>query len=433
MSHRFLSLFCPDVPFNRLTRLVEWCDRYSPLAATDGNDGVILDITGCTHLFGGEGPFLLNLRQNLQRMGVKTRGAIADAWGVAWALAHYGQRFIVNGDDAAAALAPLPVEALRLPDEMVSELRRLGLTTIGAVMNIQREPLAARFGAALLRRLDQLFHNAEEPLKPWRPPAPYRAMRTLEEPVSTIEAVEYWLREMMQEVCARLEKNQVGSRQMDLACYRVDGTLDRREARTSKPTRSVPHLMRLFRDHLEKLRAGFGFENFVLSVLDAEALAPAQMAFSQSAPVGDESTFDALVDRLGMKLGFSEVNRVRIRESFLPERSVELCNAAAPAGESVCSTWPAYRIRPVRLIDPPMGIEVSVLIPGESPVQFFIGERRHRVVRSEGPERLLGEWWMNNNSRPDRRDYYRVEDDRGLRFWIFRNSSDRWFLHGHLP
>jgi protein ImuB len=189
--------------------------------------------------------------------------------------------------------------------------------------------------------------------------------------------------------------------------------------------------MRLFRDRLEKLHAGFGFENFVLSVLDAETLAPSQMTFSQSAPVDDESTFDALVDRLGMKLGFDEVNRVRVRESFLPERSVEL----RPAAVSIVAgaEWPVYRIRPIRLINPPMGIEVSILIPGEFPVQFFIGGRRHRVVRSEGPERLLGEWWMNNSSRPDRRDYYRVEDDQGLRFWIFRNSSDRWFLHGHLP
>jgi protein ImuB len=134
-----------------------------------------------------------------------------------------------------------------------------------------------------------------------------------------------------------------------------------------------------------------------------------------------------------MKLGFNEVKRVRIRESFLPECSVELRPAADAAGESACPTWPVYRIRPVRLVDPPMGIEVSILIPGEFPVQFFIGGRRHRVVRSEGPERLLGEWWKNNSARPERRDYYRVEDDLGLRFWIFRDNSDRWFLHGHLP
>ncbi|HTF69020.1 MAG TPA: DNA polymerase Y family protein [Edaphobacter sp.] len=426
----FLSLYCPDAG-DRLPRLVEWCDRYSPLVSQDGYGGVILDITGCTHLFGGEDRLLIDLQRRLCRMGIESHAAIAGTWGAAWALARYGNKFIVHGEDIVSALDPLPVEALRLPNEIVLDLRRLGLGAIAAVRKIPRRSLGVRFGSTLLRRLDQAFHEAEEPLTPWRPPAAYRASRILAEPVSTVGSVEYVLRDLLREICARLEKNHLGSRHMDLACYRVDGTVDRCEVRTSKPNRAIPHLMRLFKDKLEKLWADFGFETFVLAVPGVEALHPAQLSLSQSDAADDEESFDALVDRLGMRLGFQEVNRIRVRESYLPEHAVELRPASASTLAS--AEWPAWRVRPIRLIDPPMPIQVSILIPGGSPVQFLIGQQTHRVVRSEGPERLTAEWWREQNSRWSTRDYYRIEDDKGFRFWIFCDPSEHWFLHGHLP
>ena len=431
MARRFLSLFCPAVTGDRLIQLVEWCDCYSPLVAADGSDGIILDITGCTHLFGGESTLLLDVNRRLRRMGIKSRGSIADAWGIAWALARYSKRLIVHGENAVSALARLPVEALRLPNETVLELRRLGLSTISMVRKIPRSSLAARFGPTLLGRLDQAFLQAEEPLTPWRPPAPHRASRILAEPISTVSAVEHVLHELLQEICERLEKNHLGARHMDLACYRVDGTVDRCELRPSMPTRAIPHLIRLFEGTLGTLRSGFGFETCVLSVLDIEGLHSTQLSLLQATPVEDESSFDALVDRFGMRLGFQEVSRIWVRESFLPEHAVEFRPATTPTVAS--AEWPAYRLRPVRLIDPPMPIEVSTLIPGESPVQFFIGDRRHRITRSEGPERLTTEWWRNKTSRWGTRDYYRIEDDQGFRFWIFRDRSENWFLHGHLP
>jgi protein ImuB len=431
MARRFLSLFCPEITCDRLRQLVEWCDRYSPLAATDGNDGVILDITGCAHLFAGEGKLLLDLQLRLHRMGIESRIAIADARGIAWALARYSDRCIVHGENAVSVLAPLPVEALRLPNEIVLELRRLGLATISALREIPRRSLAARFGSTLLWRLDHIFHQAEEPLTPWRPPARYRASRILAEPISTTGSVEYVLRNLLQEICGRLEKNHLGARHMDLACYRVDGTVDRCELRTSKPTRSISHLMRLFAGKLETLRSGFGFETFVLSVLNIEALHSTQLSLSEAKPVADESSFDALVDRFGMRLGFQNVNRIRVRESFFPENAVDFRPATEPM--AVSAEWPAYRVRSVQLLNAPMRIQVSILIPGGSPVQLFIGQRKHRIARSEGPERLTAEWWRDKISSWGTRDYYRIEDDQGLRFWIFRDSSGHWFLHGHLP
>src|SRR5262249_55414405 len=152
-----------------------------------------------------------------------------------------------------SALDSLPVEALRLPQEMVLELRQLGLVTIATLRKIPRSSLNVRFGSTLVWRLDQAFQKAEDPLTPWRPPAAYRASRILEEPVSNVCSVEHVLGDLLKEICTRLEKNHLGSRHMDLACYRVDGTVDRCAARTSKPSRSIPHLMRLFSDRLEKL------------------------------------------------------------------------------------------------------------------------------------------------------------------------------------
>lgn len=430
MARCYLSLFCPNIARGRLTRLVEWCDRYSPLVAQDGCDGIILDITGCAHLFGGEGELLLDSKHRLHWMGVEAHAAIADAWGAAWALARYGNKLIVHGENTVAALDPLPVEALRLPSEIVLELRRLGFVDVAAVRKIPRSSLTARFGSTLLWRLDQALHEAEDPLTPWRSPAVYRASRILAEPISTTRSVEYVLRILLQEVCAKLEKDHLGSRRMDLACYRVDGTIDRCEIRTSKPNRIVTHLLRLFSSRLEKLWAAFGFESFTLSVLSSETLKAEQLSLTETNPVRDEESFDALIDRLGMKLGFHEVSRVRVCESLLPEHSVEFRPASDPIAAS--AEWPTYRIRPIRLIDPPMRIEVSILIPGGAPVQFFVGSRQHRIVRSEGPERLAPEWWRDNKSRWGARDYYRIEDEQGLRFWIF-NHAGHWFLHGHLP
>ncbi|WP_321473389.1 hypothetical protein [uncultured Paludibaculum sp.] len=303
------------------------------------------------------------------------------------------------------------------------------MTTIAAVRKIPRQSLKVRFGSTLLWRLDQAFEKAEDPLTPWRPPTVYRAARILAEPISTVSSVEYVLRDVLRELCTRLEKNHLGSRCMDLACYRVDGTVDRCEVRTSKPNRSISHLMRLFSGRLERLWADFGFEAFILSGAEVEALPPAQLSLSPSDAAGDEESYDLLIDRLGMKLGFQEVTHIRIRESYLPEQAVEFRPAATSS--SAGTEWPAYRVRPLRLIDPPMRIQVSILIPGGSPVQFFIGHQKHQVLRSEGPERLTAEWWRESGSRWGTRDYYRIEDDNGFRFWIFCDPSEQWFLHGH--
>lgn len=413
-------------------RFIEWCGRYSPLVADDGFGGIVLDILGCAHLFGGEAAMLQDIQTRIRRSGYRLRGAIAGTLGAAWALARYGKRVIVTAEQLHEALDSLPINALRLPERIISELRRLGITSIAALRGIPRQSLATRYGSEIILRLDQAFGHAEEPIAPYRPPSPYRALRTLAEPVGTVSAVQYVLLDLLKEICARLEREHDGARRLNLDCYRVDGTAAKCCIGTSKPVRSVTHLMRLFSEKLDSLDAGFGIETLVLSVPNYDEFDPEQISFPQFDPDQGDTELDGFIDRLGMRLGFQSVCRFHIQESLLPECSVEfqpVTTAGIPH-----AIWPDYRVRPVCFIDPPARIEVPAGSSDTPPAQFQFGHRLHRIVRAEGPERLTTEWWRDESQPWESRDYYRVEDDRGDRFWIFQERHPtRWYLRGHFP
>jgi protein ImuB len=439
MSRRLLCLYLPDDAARSKERLIQWCNRYSPIVADDGSGGIVLDITGCTHLFGGEQALLNDVETRIRRAGHRVRGAIADTLGAAWALARYSKQVIVMGSELPQTLNPLPVEALRLSEDVVRALRRVGLTTIGAFQKISRQALVTRFGSGILLRLDQAFGQAEETITPYRAPAPYSARRMLAEPIATTQAVEYILLDLLKELCMRLEKDHNGARGLTLDCYRVDGIVCACIISTSKPVRSVPHLMRLFSEKLATIDAGFGIETLVLSILNFDRFDPGQLTLPQFHPgaAHDTRVLDELIDRLGARLGFEHVTRLQIRESLLPEYAVEF--QPVTETQTPSALWPEYRVRPVYWVDPPMHIEVSTIHPAGAPVQFRLGHDLHRILRAEGPERLTPEWWRAGPHVWEIRDYYRIEDDRGCRFWIYHefraapSSITRWFLRGHLP
>lgn len=421
-------------------RLTDWCRRYSPLVADDGFDGIVIDITGCTHLFGTETTLLEDIATRIHRSGYRVRGAIGDTLGAAWALARYGKRTIVSREELSGTLDPLPIGALRLPQEILAKLQRLGLNTVGALRRMPRRSLTVRYGPLPVLRLDQAFGSAEEPIAPHHPPAPYRSQRILAEPIGTVSAVAYILLELLKELCARMETAHLGARFLQLDCYRVDGSVAQCCVGTSKPVRSTEHLMRLFTEKLEKVDAGFGIETLILSVTNVDKLDPAQISLSRLASSDEEDdALDRLLDRIGMRLGFQEVCRVQVNESWRPESSLKFQSVFAPGNPN--AIWPESRVRPVRLIHPPIGIAVSTMFPDDIPVQFQLGHRSRRILRAEGPERLTPEWWRDDTaSLWEQRDYYRIEDDGGHRLWIFREKSsssspgeERWFLHGHLP
>ena len=434
-----LSIALDDPAANERLKqhLVEWCDHYSPLAAHDGADGIVLDVTGCAHLFGGEAGLLEEIQAGLREQKFRVRGAIADTPAGAWALARFSKQVMVSKEELSAALDPLPVRALRIPAEIAIELGRIGLTTICLMRRVPRDSLAARYGPSVLLRLDQALGLAAESIVPYRAAAPYRAGRSFAEPIGTTAAVGQVVLELLTVLCTRLEKEHRAARRFDLACHRVDGSVAYLQVRTSKPGRSITHLMRLFSEKMNAFDAGFGIEVITLSAADVEVVAPVQMVLPQCGEGVEENTsLDELLDRIGLRLGFERVCRFQIRQRLLPEVSTERVPVTmAPAQNAA---WPTHRIRPVCLIEPPVLIEIAEIIPGKCPVRIRVGRQLHRIVRAEGPERLTPEWWCEQPSALTTRDYYRIEDEEGSRFWIFREiprdgSAERWYLHGQLP
>ena len=417
--------------------LVEWCDRYSPLAAHDGADGIVLDITGCAHLFGGEAALLEEIQGRLREMKFRVRGAITATPAAAWALARFSKQVIVSREELPAALDPLPVHALRIPAEIANELGRVGLTAIGLLRRVPRDSLTTRYGPNVLLRLDRALGLATESITPYRAPTPYRAGRSFADPIGATAAVEHVVLELLTALCTRLEKEHRGSRRFDLSCHRVDGSVAYLQVRTSKPGRSITHLMRLFAEKMGTLDAGFGLEVVTLCAADVDTVAPVQMALPQCGEgAKDDASFDELLDRIGLRLGFERVCRFGIRPSLLPEFSTEFVPVTVAAAAN--AVWPEHRIRPVRLIEPPAPIEIAEIVPGKCPVRIRVGRQLHRIVRAEGPERLTPEWWRERRACWSTRDYYRIEDEQGARYWIFRETAragnaERWYLHGQLP
>ena len=421
-----------------LTQLADWCARYSPLVALDG-DGLSLDITGVPHLFGGEEAMLENLMGRIRQFGFTLRAALADTPGAAWACARFGERNgeIVPAGASRAALASLPVAALRLEAEIAKGLMRLGLKRIGDLYDLPRAPVAARFGAEVWRRLDAALGKVEEPITSRHPLPAHRAQLSFAEPVVAPDAIARAMRRLLHELCERLQREQLGARRLELTFFRVDGTLSRLDIGTARPSRDPERLARLFAEHLERLDPGFGVETVSLSIPLVEECRPDQIALPDGADgnaVFDRSAQEgraALIERLGNRFGPDHVLCVAARESHMPERAQRLLSAV----ENRPGNFAGNGLRPPRLFTPPHPIEAVAPVPDDPPLLFRWRRIVHRVRTAEGPERIAGEWWREDAPA---RDYYRVEDMEGRRFWLYREGpygihAPRWFLHGLFP
>jgi protein ImuB len=426
----------PEGDAAALARLATWCLRYTPLTAADPPDGVWLDITGCAHLHGGETALLTDLLHLLGRGGTRGRAAAADTTGAAHALARHGPHAIgiVPSGATAGALAALPVGALRLPAETVERLHRLGVERIGQLAGLPRAPLVRRFGTEIVQRLDQALGRVAEPIRPVLPDEALARRQGFVEPLLTADAFGQAIDALLDAVCAALAAAGQGARRLDLLFERVDGTVQAVRIGTAAPCREPGHLARLLKERLETVDPGLGVEAMQLVVALAEPLGARQL---RAALAGAEEKPDlgALVDRIANRLGPGRIYRAAPVESDVPERSVAVVPALAPA---VPASWPALLPRPVRLLDPPQEVEALALLPDQPPVAFIWRRRRHRVRRADGPERIFGEWWRRAAEEEAVRDYFAVEDEDGRRFWLFRRgdgtdpaSGDlRWFLHG---
>jgi protein ImuB len=424
-----------------LRRLAGWCLRYSPLAAAAAPDGVWIDVTGSTHLHGGETRLLRDLVSRLLARGFAARAAVADTPGAAHALARFGGQevTVVPSGGQQAALARLPLAALRLPAATLDGLRLMGLEQIGALAALPRAPLVRRFGALVTTRLDQAFGRVAEAIEPAFPPELIQTRLTFVEPLLTADAFATVIDRLVATVRADLERAGGGARRLDLLFERIDGTAQAIRIGTARASRDARHLGRLLKERIERVDPGPGVEAMRLVVPRVDALTPVQTAARLTAADIEEPDIAPLLDRLSNRLGVEHVYRVAPVDSAVPERSVRRVPAQEKArGEKVSGTWPADLPRPVRLLDPPQPVEAMALLPDHPPMAFTWRRVRHRVRRADGPERIAGEWWKRDGETRSVRDYFRVEDEDGQRYWLFRRgdgetavSGDlRWFLHG---
>ena len=342
---------------------------------------------------------------------------------------------VVPSGGQADAIALLPVAALRLPGETARGLQRLGLDLVGQLVSTPRAPLARRFGAAVLRRLDQALGHAPEPIAPVVPPDAVQHALAFAEPLLTAAALRIAIDRLAEAVCAALTRAGLGARRLDLLFERVDDLAQVVRLGTARPSRDPRHLARLLGERLETVEPGFGVAAMRLVVTLAEPLGAVQAAV----PLGDAAAAEAdlapLVDRLAARFSGARVFRVLPVESDVPERAVQ---RAAPFATTRIRPWPSDLPRPVRLLVPPQPVEAVSALPDHPPAAFTWRRIRHRVRRADGPERITGEWWRRDGEWRAVRDYWAVEDEAGQRFWLYRRGDGAdpvtgdlaWFLHG---
>jgi protein ImuB len=463
------------LPAKLLKKLALDLIRYTPVVAVDLPDGIVLDISGCSHLWGGEEPYLRAILNRLRSSGFQVRAAIADTIGAAWALARYGQGSSIHTPGShLQSLLSLPPGALRLDMDIQARLFKLGLYRISQFASMPRSALRRRFGESLLLRIDQAFGRTEEFLDPVLPPPAYHERLPCLEPIVTRTGIEIALQQLLATLCTRLQKEGKGIRTTILKTYRVDGKIQEISVGTNRPSHSHPHLFKLFEENLGRIEPDLGIELFVLEAPKVEEVVQRQNSLWRESPAKlpspgnpnltnpnlldanpgnpnpgrpspgnpspgnpnlidptlDDPNLAELLDRLTNKLGAHTLHRYLPAESHWPGRS---CQPAISLDQLPASPWPMDRPRPIHLFPQPEPITVAAPIPDYPPMHFRYQGRLYKVVRADGPERIEDEWWLASDRI---RDYYTVEDEGGARYWIFRSGfytgsgSSPWFIHG---
>lgn len=420
----------PETPVRALTALRRWALRYAPWAAVDGDDGLILDISGAAHLIGGEQALAEDLCSRLAAMGFEARIAIAPTRGAAWALARFGASRLIITEDAQAAIATLPIAALRLPPETCASLARLGLRQVRDLARAQRGGLARRFGDDLMLRFDQATGALAEPVAA-PPDDPVYAIRlSLPEPIGLTSDVMAGLERLLERLCTTLAAKDRGARRLRFELQRADGTRTEAEISLARPMRDAATMAALFERAVEALDAGFGFDGLRLSAPLTEHLPPAQLTGTRL--TGTKTTdADALADlmtRLGNRLGLDALTRFLPADSHIPERGFQVASAAFTEAPGI-QVWAHGPDRPLLLFPP----EPLLGARGPTPPQRLRWRRRAlTVLRATGPERLTPEWWLDDPLwRSGVRDYWRLDCSEGPRLWVFYTPQDPgWAVQG---
>ncbi|WP_340109977.1 DNA polymerase Y family protein [Pikeienuella sp. HZG-20] len=413
-----------------LTSLRRWASRYAPMLAVDGSDGLIADITGVPHLFGGEAALRDDLHARLDRMGFTAASAIAGARGAAHALARNGGGIAPEGG-LAEGIGHLPVSALRIDGETAAALSRVGLARIRDLIAQPRAPLARRFGPGLMLRLDQALGAQPEAVAA-EPDAPHFGVRmTLPEPIGLRTDLMAGLSRLLERLCEKLSLHHMGARRLRLELRRVDREAAHVEIGLARAMRDPDRIAALFARGVEEIETGFGVDAMRLTAHVTEALAPEQLGGGPTSR--REDALADLFSRLGNRLGFDRVLRLLPAESKIPERSFLLAPAAYSEAEA-----PPGRAGPERpiIIFPPEPVTApGIRRPGHPPASFRWRRMRFTLLRAVGPERIAPEWWLDDPAwRSGLRDYWRVETREGPRLWLFHTpQAPNWSVQGEFP
>lgn len=422
----------PDNPAaeNKLLKdLAEYCFRYTPTVATDPPDGLILDISGCAHLWGGELPYLKTITTRFRNGGYDVRAAIADTIGAAWAVARYRSNHpIVESEAQTEALFPLPPAALRLDGATLQRMEKLGFREIGQLIRIPQSNLRRRFGDGLLTRLGQALGTEHETLQPVRTTPVYQERLPCLEPIRTAKGIEIALKHLLDALCEQLFREGKGMRTGTLKGYRIDGEIEQISIGTSRASRNAAHLFKLFELKIPEIEPALGIELFTLEATLVEEVSETQEALWNTGGNNPKAVAE-LLDNIAGKVGMQAIHRYLPQDYYWPEHSVKEVGNLEEQPET---EWQTDRPRPLHLLPRPEPVEVMVVLPDYPPLHFRYKGKIVRITKADGPERIEQEWWLQTGPP---RDYYRVEDENGARYWLFRlglygNEKPRWFLHG---
>jgi protein ImuB len=470
---------CPDLDVfdadetadaKTLNGIADWCDRFTPLVALDPPHGLLLDITGCAHLFGGEAALMNALCGALTRHGFVVSAAIAGTPACARALTRRAHGRIVAPGEELEAVAPLPVFALGADDAITRGLRRAGLKTIGEVAARGRHEIAARFGAAFTALLEQALGQGDAPINPRKPLPDYIVEKRFAEPIATDGVIAMTLAGLARTLIAAMEKQGKGARRLEASFFRTDGAVRVIVVETGRPVTRGEIIDRLLRERLDALAdpldPGFGFDLVRLSAVRTESVVQEQRDLDTRVQDNDEVA--ALIDRIAARIGSHRVVVHLPQDTHIPERAALSFPAQQHLVAATLAEWPARiesepPLRPLRMFARPEPIEILADFPHGPPVGFRWRRHFHRLALVEGPERIATEWWRDRQmvvlEREDActeqyplqdevivkrrdtcnltRDYFRVEDKEGERFWLYREGvyrrevqNFRWFLHG---
>ncbi len=415
-----------------LKGLGEWCVRYSPTVMIDefSMDGLFMDVSGCTHLWGGEREYLKEIIFRLKTKGYTVRLAMADTTGAAWAVSRFGTITpLISTGGHAEALLSLPPIALRLNEATLSKLRKLGFYQIKSFIGMPRSVLRRRFGEEFLARLGQALGTVDEIIQPLQVPVLFQERLPCLEPIKTRKGIEVAITRLLEKLCLHLQNEGKGLRKAILTCYRIDGQIVQVDIGTNGASHNVNHLFTLFQLKIEQIRPGLGIELFVLEAPKVDDVMPGQEALWAGKPGLDDQSVIQFLDLVAGKVGSSVINRYIPAAHYWPERSFK---SSTSITEKPSSDWRSDKPRPTELLKNPDPIDVMALIPDNPPKFFIYKGTKHNVIKADGPERIEREWWLDKG---EHRDYYQVEDEQGQRYWLFRsghygNEGYKWFIHG---